>query len=887
MILYNDNRILINERNQKITDTIFFKDTSIDLFDTVTIFVVLNSSASVNASLSESSDVLFIMQSNNHELTGKLKSLDNIQPIVSGQFVIYQFTVCFNPSNEQSEIDSTLSIRISDTTYSVNLRGYGIEQDANLIEKLQNLNVRFTEDYVKAMRVSDHNESEQDQVILNNKRKEFLYNSLSLAGYAGTYANIDAALSFFGWNGFFTLREIWVDSTGTKYAYTEFGNKILDSVDQRLSGYVKTNRIQLAYQINTLQLDDLQNVVNDANGLEYYINMYQDFAELSVKIYALKRVLERDFMTSNAQITEIVGEYTSVSGTKSTTWLNDAKTMNEYMNDQSPIVFEPEYEDIEDCVGIVMIKNHKLILLRDINEFNEDETKLSRAYSPADEQFIEVISQLTDSDFQDDDVLTKYHEHDLGLFKAKLQFDKTWYNRFRFVIMNADSSELIYDGMMHDIKDMLLYGDYVYIGFNVLGKFVIQLYLYDNWGGIEIVTVESKLRVIDGHINFKLYRQDNLQKNELRAMSSISARRVSEHGRIAYDAFDESYDVNLTEQTAAILTRYSDDELSYKLGHSLLQLSGIPMSQLANRPLSDFGYTYANYFLDPIGKGSAGTRTISLRLFEHNNYDNIIVYYDGVNKWKFLQTIVSTINSNFDSEWSNFTASIDRYSDTGDVNLYKSVLRISSKLPGLTTEKIDLTTYVISSTDVRFYLPLAGTEFLYFGQTAMDDLIIMSGDQTYIVRDYNAVNMDAMKITLAEAFKSMGINAHVHDSVKESTTQCIITTMVPLRIQHVSVGHSYEEPRGVESAYIKRAKIGDEFGIAEPIYAFIDDSWKMHFNDIEWDLRDSLTGRLITTQKAYTFRYMLFKKGSYDLTMRVNNVFGSNSHTKQGAILVR
>ena len=202
-----------------------------------------------------------------------------------------------------------------------------IEEDERL--KVWNENLGYTlkaEDTI-IFKNSDIHECMPNYELLNEKRKELMLEGHNIYPYIGGYKAILNAIKFFGYDNL-NIIEYWrninkYDSEFGKicrtYVYTLKDRKYLSTKRKSISldtqKYQKLNNISLAYNIN--HPDTVDGKRYDEYGLP---NVIEDFdkdkrddfmltiEEALIKLFALKKKLNDEFMPGSSKIIDIVGE---------------------------------------------------------------------------------------------------------------------------------------------------------------------------------------------------------------------------------------------------------------------------------------------------------------------------------------------------------------------------------------------------------------------------------------------------------------------------------------------------------------------------------------------------------------------------------------------------
>ena len=170
----------------------------------------------------------------------------------------------------------------------------------------------------------DINDDYPDYIKINEKRKELFLEGEDIYPYLGSYKALTNAIKYFGYSDLqikeyfynvqlsdpdtkrisYTAVEIPMDlkvpeAAHDDYEYNEFvfGNLMNSEVHK------KTSRFGLYYQLNQLsgEYDDFGNPITE--DVHLYTN-----EEILIKLYGLKKILERKFLPHHARIVDITGE---------------------------------------------------------------------------------------------------------------------------------------------------------------------------------------------------------------------------------------------------------------------------------------------------------------------------------------------------------------------------------------------------------------------------------------------------------------------------------------------------------------------------------------------------------------------------------------------------
>ena len=204
-----------------------------------------------------------------------------------------------------------------------------IEEDERLKIWNENLGYNLKPEDTMIFKHSDIHEYMPDFEILNEKRKELMLEGHNIYPYIGSYKAILNAIKFFGYDNL-NIVEYWrnineYDSEFGKiyrtYVYTIKDRKTLSTKRKPISlntkDFQKLSNISLVYNINHPEEDEETGKKYDEYGLP---NVIEDFdkskrddfiltiEEALIKLFALKKKLNNEFMPGSTKITDIIGE---------------------------------------------------------------------------------------------------------------------------------------------------------------------------------------------------------------------------------------------------------------------------------------------------------------------------------------------------------------------------------------------------------------------------------------------------------------------------------------------------------------------------------------------------------------------------------------------------
>ena len=202
-----------------------------------------------------------------------------------------------------------------------------IEEDERLKIWNENLGYNLKPEDTMIFKHSDIHEYMPDFEILNEKRKELMLEGHNIYPYIGSYKAILNAIKFFGYDNL-NIVEYWrnineYDSEFGKiyrtYVYSIKDRKTLSTKRKPISlntkDFQKLSNISLVYNVNHPEKVDgkkydeygLPNVIEDFDK-DKRDDFILTIEEALIKLFALKKKLNNEFMPGSTKITDIIGE---------------------------------------------------------------------------------------------------------------------------------------------------------------------------------------------------------------------------------------------------------------------------------------------------------------------------------------------------------------------------------------------------------------------------------------------------------------------------------------------------------------------------------------------------------------------------------------------------
>lgn len=255
--------------------------------------------------------------------TGQLQSDNIVEDLI--QLNIYLM------SDYEDEYERTLIIKdIITNKIIAKFEFYGetVAQDERLPQNLNLLGLNLDPEEYKVFRDSDINEALPDNDFLNNKMVELLIEARNIKPFIGTYKGLINVIKYYGYNNI-QIKEYWlnVDKNSTYYGKyrTSIVKQVFDeNVDFNDNTYSlpnkqfkKTNLFSLIYKINNLTgVHDKYDMPEVEETSEFTME------EVLIKLYGLKSILTKKWLSSTSKIRDIVGEGDYFGNIQQTVWID-------------------------------------------------------------------------------------------------------------------------------------------------------------------------------------------------------------------------------------------------------------------------------------------------------------------------------------------------------------------------------------------------------------------------------------------------------------------------------------------------------------------------------------------------------------------------------------
>ncbi|BBI90569.1 hypothetical protein HYO65_gp177 [Tenacibaculum phage PTm1] len=830
---------------------------------------------------------------------------------------VYKINLLFSPQYETGVHDEQYSFAHNSQvdivynngtakTHSIKVNGRCQHIDGKLTVALQNFKKYLNEDYYQAFFDSKLNTNEQDQVLLNRKKREYLMVMFEMTGFIGAYKSLLTAIEYFGWGQLLELKEYWKSISSNQYKLTSIKNQVLDKIDKQLTGFKKSNQMSLTYKVNDFKGNF------DSDGLPIYENVLTDTDTVITKLYSLKAVLECDFLTLNTKIFDITGEIQAVVGHELNIWLNSSTITDVRLNENVNSDIEWSVKD-----KVIDIEEHQVIV--DAFAFETDNTTAGseklKFLTPTptstafNKTYFDVLKVLDDtSTLADFEYATQYARLDFGLIELDVtKIETSLYTSFRYLVYLWGSTTELFKSNTKPISQL---GGGIKCGIQKVGSFRLVLALFDHYGGMSVVGLNEAIQVRNKPINFRIAKHSIVdtagEYKDLRLHSTMEDLVSTDTDKSnVVDSISETLDVNtynpLTNMpTMTVLKHYETKFDMHSVYSQVRELNSIPATKTKGLPVSIWGYKYGTMIYDIIGNGNQGNRYLRLRLFDHHNWSEVSLSYDTTTyptPERFLIRFIELLNGQpSTSPFAKFTYDINYYSNNpqGNQSDGRPMLRIKAKEPSFTLNMFSYDvqksfahtdfTGAIDTTDIMIFSTVDTSNIIqHNGRNTRSNLVVKVGSKT-LTMDKPYANIDEL-ITDLDAWRTA-------QSVKElsywkgDSNTLVVTCQADFSLKHNQFGHYVDIFRGAVGTRLEYIQDGTDIKLGEPVYAFVDDNSKLNSANVSWVLKDSLTNQVITTQYAQAFRYVMVKQGSFTLECTSTDKYGTTTTIKQGVYLV-
>lgn len=811
----------------------------------------------------ESSSNFKIISSNSNIQLAKIKQQDKVELFQSLDYTpVSKYTVAYLNLYSESESDDLIGIEVSNTQGDVITIQAKVRFEDNsdrLVTLLNNNGIRISDLWYKAIKSS--NLDEISCIVLNQKRREFLLDLLTLTGCIGGYNNIFAVLDFFEWSDIVHIKEYWKSGQFDKYRITDVNNKI---IDKRLlnDGFIKTNWLGLYFDLNK------PNGTFDEDGFPLYDNVNIAIEDLWTKLYYLKQILEKTFLPTNVKIIDIVGEYTTWAGIDTNMWVDKALITTIEPNPKNIFDNIQVNKTIKDA--IVIVDNYclrKLPVYIDSNDNIQLENGASTA-RPLERIFKinKTKNELVEYDYQDYDILTQFYRGDFA--NVELSFDvlnESLASLYTYKIGLQLYNEItqVYDLLY--ISDSMSYSDLLgslKLGVRIIGKFRMVFYIFDGYGGGNIISSDLDFTVSLDSLDIQLYEiSDRVDKSLNFDISFYTTIPTIENELIVPDAFDLSFDI--ADRSTAKAGRYYKNEMTERfLETTINQYNMIENRQLQKSRIIDYS-TYHEVlmfrFFDDM--------QMQMKLYDRHEF---ITVEGDCETDKGKQEFVQKLNdiSFRDTDWKNpfnrYTYYLLDYSIDGTLDNVEKVILAFSKEADRFYDRIihNLISIPIETSKLRMlsiHKAMFRIDKPYNPSTNPNTLRVIIDRDVIDIENVVIQNNQDLYNEL-EKIKDVSVLLGNDDRL-------IVSSKNDLYITHPSIGAYYDVVRNTAYDNLKKAKIGQDFQITIPVFATPEKRYETY--DYEWRVINRLTGDIVHSENNEVMAWLPFEIGIFDIELEM------------------
>lgn len=806
--------------------------------------------------------------------TVKLAQLTGVDQVNLFSQLTYTPTGTYTPVYlnlySDNELDTTVDLHITNTeglTITLSVVTTFEDNSDRLMVLLNNNGVRISDTWYKAIKSSDINEV--SAIVLNQKRREFLLNLLTLTGCIGGYNNMFAALDFFEWSDIVTIYEYWKDGKFDKYRLTDTTNKLLNK-ELLNDGFVKTNWLGLYFQLN------VPDGTFDDDGFANFTNVNIAIADLWMKLYYLKQILEETFLPTNVKFIDIVGEYNAIAGIDSKNWVDKSIVTNIEPNPKQVfgnfqikgstkkrIVIEdsyclrklPLYVDVDDTIKLDhdAPSSHPTEPIFKIHKTKEE----LATYVVQD---FEILTQFYRGDFASIEITFDVINPDLAStlnYKVGLQI----YNP------TTDTYDVIY------LSDLLSFNEFLQsykLGCRRTGKFRLAIYVFDGFGSMDMISTELTFDVVLDSLDIQLYEiSDNLQNALVYDNSFYTTIPTIQTELVVPDAFDSSF--NIKDRSTAVAGRYYKNHMTDRMLETTInQYNMVENRQLKKARIIDYA-TYHDVVLLRFG---TNTTNLQMKLYPRHEYTTV-TGASGTDIEK--QAIVSQLNqiSIHNDDWKNpfnrYTYQLVEYSLDGTMTNVEKVIMAFSKEADRFYDRIihNLDSTPVQTAKIRLlalnHAFIRVTKVVNPGVTG--DIVVTIGKDIFHTPN---VTVNTMQDIVTAIGDIEGLSLTV-----SPINMLMVSCASDISIQHPAIGMHYDIVRNVAYRHIKTAKIGQDFQITIPVFAQPQKRYNTY--DYIWTVIDHYSGDVVHTENNQIMSWLPFNIGIFDIKLEMLDGLNNNS----------
>ncbi|AFF28019.1 gp21 [Sphingomonas phage PAU] len=824
----------------------------------------------------ESSSNFTVTSPNENVKLAKLINQDKVSLELSRDYNVQnRFTPVYLNLYSEEEFESIVDLYVTNIdgdSITIKVKTVFEDNSDRLMVLLNNNGVRISDLWYKAIKSSDLNEI--SCIVLNQKRREFLLDLLTLTGCISSYDNLFAALDFFEWSDIVTVKEYWKDGQFGKYRITDVNNKI---IDRKLlnDGFVKTNWLGLYFQLN--QPDGTY----DSDGFANFEDVNVTVEDLWTKLYYLKQILEETFLPTNVKIIDIVGEHTSIAGLDKTVWVDKTVVTD----------IEPNPSDIFDEFDIIANSKDHIIIedsycLRKLPiyiDLNDDMIKLdpNAISSQPNEPIFKIIktkeelSQMTD--FKDYEVMTQFYRGDF----ASIEVVFNVINEDLAGLMNykiALQEDIDDSGQFNQIylSELMSYSELLAsqkLGIRKVGKFRLVIYVFNGWGAMDMVSSTLEFTVSIDSLNIQLYEiSDKIDKDLKYDIGFYTTIPTVNQELVVPDAFDPIFDIS--DRSTAFPGRYFKNSMTERyLETTINQYNMVENRQLQKCRIIDYS-TYHEVLLFSFDDTET---SLKLKLYDRHEWSEVS---NPSSNHSERTELVSKLNdiSFRSTDWKNpfnrYTYHLTEYSVDGSLTNTIPVIVAFAKEADNFFENMVLIGNALSEPIEKAYLRLLSLQHAVFRidkliNPATSDLTIIQDKVTTVIENVTINDLDELVTVLKNApISKMSLTVSPNGMLIVSSDKDIV-------LKHDSIGTVYDIVRNVAYDNLKFAKIGQDFQVTIPVFATPEKRYNTY--DYVWEVIDRYSGDVVHTENNRVMSWLPFDLGVYDIKLSMLDVLTGNS----------
>lgn len=875
-------KIISSDKENLLTTSILrFSNSSSDLISSKNIYIISDEELTKLSCKILSSEVfsLFEVVDDKFQTVEELTLLNSEISTQQSKFV-YRLKMYFS-SPFAGKFSSTLRLIVNDQVFNYTLLGEAIELDEKLLTTLQNFRQTFDDDYLTAFFESDVKATSIDYELYNRKVREFLMNIHSLIGMHGSYKNLFDALQFFGYSTLLDLREYWTNNN--IYKSTSIANYVLNYIDKSLVGFSKTNNMSLVYQIN-------EESGFDDDGLPLYTTIFSITEDILLKLEALKRVLEKDFLHFNTFIVDIVGEMQTVIGLELNVMWNDAVIHSINLTDNLYVGVELSLDK-----DLLKIKKRQVKLKNMLYQIVDDETIADFAnfidYNLMNFFEVDDIYESSD-DVMPDEFIENYYQDVFAIIKLNVELNVLRYQSFQYRVY--DENDLVFTS---EYKDIDKFKNHILCAIRKPGNYKINISFVDWYGGHTIVGLNDYFQVFTNEVVMHLLSYNKITSESKFTSTSSMLTFDTIKNKVPVQFVNSIFDINTfnqqtNNQNLQIQKHITNDIDNYSAYSTLNEFNGVPLKSLSKIKINNFGSTHLVGLIDIIGDETVtGNRTIQIHdVTSHQTISHSKLWLTTRNKIKWLMELIQELIALEYDVFKDFSYDIQMFGSENDriitelpmlrirsiASSYRSRflnIEINSDMAPLSrfNEKIVLKDIFITN---KLYslsafslidVNTSGKLSIRMFDGEHETLSIFADDKNLYISEDNYIMQTLEDVKNAIEALAEIHNLQINIFIDEVRDLIYVSADKHFVIEHFSFGKIYDFVRGkqFEKAYV--LQYGDELKYGESFIAEFDDINLSDMHDITWSLYDETSNQLLVQQTSSRLLYVAKIRTTYSI----------------------